>query len=271
MASVWRATLARLCRCHSILGEIQQALQALVILAAGFQQHKDSPQHSRGQEPEKDIGDIYPAFFPVEVDVFLKSQRFDDARSVLQRCLNHPSRTFQGCLECVRTYAMSPNLSLVQVQDSFEDMLGVFNHAARASVGDVQALRVEQLTVLLERDVSPCEATLEGARGVSQDIARGHASGVLRLCPELLDRVRDLLFHHGSNEDSTTTLQLIWLTQLLLFYEDDELATCRVYQMLADCRKRMGSTPLEVSRCLEQAGDRKYIFLSPHIYSTSHI
>ena len=92
VTTVRRATLARLCLCHSVLGELEQALQARAILVADYQQRSGDS----AQDPAGSSGDIYPDFFQVEVSIFLKSKRFHDARTVLQQCLNHPKKGIQG-------------------------------------------------------------------------------------------------------------------------------------------------------------------------------
>ena len=75
----------------------------------------------------------------------------------------------------------------------------------------------------------PTTHHLRSARQTADSIARSHASGGMRLGPRGLTRVQELLFHHGRVDANPAAVQLVWLQTALLFFEDDGLATNRVY------------------------------------------
>jgi hypothetical protein len=70
---------------------------------------------------------------------------------------------------------------------------------------------------------------LHPARQTTDSIARSHTSGGMRLGPRGLNRVQELLFHHGRVDTNPAAVQLVWLQKALLFFEADGLATNRVY------------------------------------------
>ena len=75
----------------------------------------------------------------------------------------------------------------------------------------------------------PTTHHLRSARQTADSIARSHASGGMRLGPRGLTRVQELLFHHGRVDANPAAVQLVWLQKALLVFEDDGLATNRVY------------------------------------------